>query len=474
MRSFKNIAIIIIMGVSILFIFNIFYLRGLFISIEGETKREVSFCMEEADSKEMQDRLDTISRFSSESHSIEINKAFSSDSLKGPLQTTTTHSMINNKDTATEVHSEANSLNITALNSLLLKEIRSVIHQNIDLIIPINLHKLNSLLNRELVNKGIQSEVFYIEIIDQTSGNILSSSYNEEFEYNTGYSFSYLFDMENNYAYQIHMSSLASAVFRQMAGILVSTFLIIILLGMAFWFFIHTVTRQKTLEEMKDDFTNNMTHELKTPIAVAYSAADTLLNFRQGENKEKRKKYLQVCIDQLGHLSGLVEQILSMSMERRKSMTFHKEYVEIKNVISQQAELHQFKTNKEVIFDIRIDPEDMTILADNVHLNNIISNLLENAIKYSVNKAIIEISAWQEENYSILVIKDHGVGVASHHLEHIFDKFYRVPNGNLHNVKGYGLGLFYVKQIVEKHNGLIQVKSILNKGTAFTIKLPIE
>ena len=474
MREFKNVAVIIIAGVSILFIFNIFCLRELFISIETETKRVVSFCVEEADSKEMQDRLDSLSRFSGGSRSIEIKKAFGSDSLKGPLRTTTTHSMINDRDTATEVRSEAGNLNPAALNRLLLKEIRSVIHQNIDLLLPVNLHKLDSLLNRELISKGIQSEVFHTEIIDQTSGNILRSSYDGVSEGNTGYSFSYPFDLEHNYAYRIHMSSLASAVFREMAGILISTFLIIILLGIAFWYFIHTVTRQRTLEEMKDDFTNNMTHELKTPIAVAYSAADTLLNFRQGENREKRKKYLQICVEQLAHLSGLVEQILSMSLERRKSMVFHREYVEIKTVLSQQTELHRFKADKEVVCDIRVEPEDMTVFSENVHMNNIISNLLDNAIKYSMDKAVIEITARQEDNYSVVEIRDHGIGIAPHNLEHVFDKFYRVPSGNLHNVKGYGLGLFYVRQIVEKHNGIIRVKSVPDKGTVFTIKLPME
>ena len=382
--------------------------------------------------------------------------------------------MINNNDTATLVKSEPVGLNLAAFSQL-LKEIKSTIHQNIDTILPVDLTRLDSLMERELHHKGIYSKIYYMEIIDHHSGNVLitseiDSSYNNN-EYS---SFLYLYDQENGYAYRVYMASLTRVVFNQMAGILISTFLIILLLGFTFWFFIRTVMQQKTLEEMKDDFTNNMTHELKTPIAVTYSAVDTLLNFRQGENKEKRKKYLQVCIDQLAHLSGLVEQILSMSMERRKAIVLHKEDIEIGPVIYQMMELHQLKSNKEVIFYIKVEPEDMTVYADNVHLNNIISNLLDNAIKYSPKKAIIEISAYQEEQYSVLSIQDHGMGIATSNLERIFDKFYRVPNGNLHKVKGYGLGLFYVKQIVEKHKGTIDVKSVQNKGSVFTIKLPIE
>lgn len=475
MQRFKNVIMVIIVSISVLFVFNIFYLRGLFHSIEADTERVISSCIEEADNKEIQIRMDILSRYPNGVHSIMIDKSFSSDSTSetSTLQTTT-RSMINNNDTATKVRSETLDLNLAAFSQL-LNEIRSIIHQNIDVVLPVDLQKLDSLLIIELKNKGIHSDVYYTEIIDKETGTVLRTSREESFGGSIdNYSLLYTYNQENNHAYKVHMASLTSIVFKQMSGILISTFLIIILLGIAFWYLIRTVMQQKTLEEMKDDFTNNMTHELKTPIAVAYSAADTLLNFRQGDNREKRKKYLQVCIDQLSHLSGLVEQILSMSMERRKSITINADYIEVKTVIDQMVDLHQLKANKKVVFNVHITPEDMTIYADNVHLNNIISNLFDNAIKYSEDKAVIEITAYQEKAFSVLMVKDHGIGITPNNIEHIFDKFYRVPSGNLHNVKGYGLGLFYVKQIVGKHNGSISVKSTVNKGSVFTIKLPIQ
>lgn len=472
MSKFKNIVIAIIASISILFIFNIFYLHGLFECIEEDTRRVVSACIEEADSKEMQARLDIISRHSDSNRTIVIDKAFLSDSLseKSVVQTTT-RAMTNEKDTAMRTYSETSELDVATFGQL-LKEIRTTIHQNIDNILPVNLHSLDSLLYIELKEKGISTVIYNIEIVNQKTGTVVDNYKKNSIESDN--SFVYVFDQENGYAYKIYMASLTGTVFQQMTGILISTFFIILLLGGIFWYFIHTVMQQKTLEEMKDDFTNNMTHELKTPIAVAYSAVDTLLNFRQGEIREKRQKYLQVCIEQLTHLSGLVEQILSMSMERRKSLTMNKEYLELKLMLNQQIELHRLKSTKDVEFKLSIAPDDLTVYADNVHLNNVISNLLDNAIKYSKDNPTIEIFARQEDGHSIISIKDNGIGISANNIEYIFKKFYRVPNGNLHNVKGYGLGLFYVKHIIEKHGGNISVKSIPNKGSMFTIKIPVK
>lgn len=470
MRKFKNIVIVIITSISVLFIFNIIYLHGLFECMEDNTRRIIYSCIEEADGKEMQARLDEISRHSDGNRSIVIDKAFLSDSVsdRSAIQTTTCV-MTEEQDTAMKRYSATSDL---ATFGQLLKEVRTTIHQNIDEILPVNLHCLDSLLRIELEEKGVSTIVYYTEIVNRKTGKIIDSSCRTNMKSDNP--FVYVFDQKNGYAYKIYMASLTGTVFQQMAGILMSTFLIILLLVGIFWYFIHTVTRQKTIEEMKDDFTNNMTHELKTPIAVAYSAADTLLNFRQGEIREKRQKYLQVCIEQLTQLSGLVEQILSMSMERRRSLTINKEYLELRPILDQQIELHRLKFARDIEFQLNINPEDLTVYADNIHLNNVISNLLDNAIKYSRNNPKIEILARQEGEYSVISIKDNGIGISANNIEYIFKKFYRVPSGNLHNVKGYGLGLFYVKQIIEKHDGNIFVKSVPGKGSIFTIKIPAK
>ena len=286
--------------------------------------------------------------------------------------------------------------------------------------------------------------------------------------------YNYSFDINTNQSYRLIMEPAGMLVLRQMSGILTTSFVILIVLAFSFWFLIRTILKQKTLEEMKSDFTNNITHELKTPIAVAY--ADALLNFNQAEEKAKRDKYLRICQEQLQRLSGLVEQILSMSMERRRTFRLHPEEFAIRDILETLIEQHKLKAESSVHISVDIEPEDLSVLADRTHFSNIISNLIDNAIKYSHGEAEVAIHCRKvtvegQNEQTEISVSDHGIGIAPEKQKHIFDKFYRVPTGNLHDVKGYGLGLFYVKTMIEKHGGSVSVKSELGKGSTFTIRI---
>ena len=287
--------------------------------------------------------------------------------------------------------------------------------------------------------------------------------------------YNYSFDINTNQSYRLIMEPAGTLVLRQMSGILTTSFVILIVLAFSFWFLIRTILKQKTLEEMKSDFTNNITHELKTPIAVAYAANDAL-NFNQAEEKAKRDKYLRICQEQLQRLSGLVEQILSMSMERRRTFRLHPEEFAIRDILETLIEQHKLKAESSVHISVDIEPEDLSVLADRTHFSNIISNLIDNAIKYSHGEAEVTIHCRKmavegQNEQTEISVSDHGIGIAPEKQKHIFDKFYRVPTGNLHDVKGYGLGLFYVKTMIEKHGGSVSVKSELGKGSTFTIRI---
>ena len=265
-------------------------------------------------------------------------------------------------------------------------------------------------------------------------------------------------------------------VLSQMAGILATSLFIMLILAFVFWFLVHTMLKQKTLDEMKSDFTNNITHELKTPIAVAYAATDSLLNYGMLQHPDKARKYLTIAQEQLQTLSGLVEQILSMSMERRKSMLLNIVEVPVKEVIEPLISQHQLKvksgerTDKKVNISLSVEPENLMILADRMHFSNIVSNLIDNAIKYSEDSVKIEIKAFQKAEDEVLVsVSDNGIGIAHDKLPYIFDKFYRVTDGNKYTVKGYGLGLFYVKSLMEKMGGSVSVESDPGKGSCFTL-----
>ena len=277
----------------------------------------------------------------------------------------------------------------------------------------------------------------------------------------------YEYNWTNYGRYVLTIEPPTNLVWREMAGILTASGLIVLLLGLAFYYLISTILKQRTLDEMKTDFTNNITHELKTPIAVAYAANDALLNFGDQTDEGKRNHYLTLCRQQLEQLSGMVEQILSMSMERRRQFKLNIEPVNVSQLLQPVIEQQQLKADKPVTITTRIEPENLTVEADRAHLSNILNNLIDNAIKYSSKEARVEIMAISDA----ITVTDHGIGIAPDKMHHIFDKFYRVPTGDRHDVKGYGLGLFYVKTMVEKHGWNIVASSIKGEGTTFRIEL---
>ena len=352
-------------------------------------------------------------------------------------------------------------------------------HSGVDTYIDINLQKYDSLLTDVLKahNIDVPHRTLYIysgatqdssQTFIDTLGIAGDSTYIPSPK---AIRYDYEFNRHHSQRYQLIMEPITSLVWKQMTGILVTSFVIFLILGFSFWFLIRTLLKQKTLEEMKSNFTNNITHELKTPIAVAYAANDALLNFNQAEEKSKRDQYLRISQEQLQRLSGLVEQILSMSMESRKTFRLHPEEICLKELITSLIEQHQLKADIPVHITLETEPEALTIVADRTHFSNIISNLIDNAVKYSKQEAEIMIQCRQTGETVTITVSDHGIGIPLDKQKHIFDKFYRVPTGNLHNVKGYGLGLFYVKSMVEKHGGTITVKSESGKGSTFTITI---
>lgn len=288
--------------------------------------------------------------------------------------------------------------------------------------------------------------------------------------------YEYSFDMHSNRHYLLHMEPFTGLLLKQMAGILLTSLVILIVLGFSFWFLIRILLRQRSLEEMKSDFTNNITHELKTPIAVAYAANDALLNFDAAADAVQRDKYLNICREQLQRLGGLVEQILSMSMERRKTFTLHLEEIPLRELLDRLVEQHTLKAGKPVSFSIDIAPESLTVTADRIHLYNMLSNLMDNAVKYSPGKASVDIRCRRTADETgrertEIAVADRGTGIPAEQQRYVFDKFYRIPAGNIHNVKGYGLGLFYVKTLAERHGGHVGLTSEPGRGSVFTLIL---
>ena len=253
--------------------------------------------------------------------------------------------------------------------------------------------------------------------------------------------------------------------------LLVSLFLIIITTA-CYIYLLRTILRQKTIAEIKNDFVNNMTHELKTPITITYSAIDALQNFNFVEQRETREEYFTLCRQQLKHLSGLVEKILSMAVDERKNFRLQKELFALQPVLDSLIQQFTLKTGKPLRFHIDDQLGDHPVYADKLHFVNVISNLLDNAVKYSGPSVEIHIRLQRTGGELQISITDNGIGIPAGQQERIFERFYRVSKGNVHDVKGFGLGLSYVKDIVERHGGTISVHSREKHGSTFTLFIP--
>ena len=271
--------------------------------------------------------------------------------------------------------------------------------------------------------------------------------------------------------YELYCESMTGSVLRGMMGVLLMSAGILLILALVFYLMVRALHKQRELDEMKSDFTSNMTHELKTPIAVAYAANDAMLVYGLDKNPEKREDYLKVTRESLEKLNGMVEQILSMSMENRDRLSLRIESTELKPLLESVAAQTRLSAGKPCQIAVSVIPEGLTADIDASLMSSVIATLLDNAVKYSGDSADIHLSADEKDGHVRISVRDKGIGIAPEKQAHIFEKFYRVPTGDVHDVKGYGIGLFFAKTIVEKHGGCISVHSEPGKGSTFTIEL---
>ncbi len=345
------------------------------------------------------------------------------------------------------------------------------IWQAINGLSPVNIGKVDSLWSTLLSAEGIHNHHF----IDFTLGNdtLLASSLPDDQNptdllptQKVGV------NMDDSIGMQGFIIAPAETVFKRMGPLFLASLLLIIITTACYIYLIRTILRQKTIAQIKNDFVNNMTHELKTPITITYSAIDALQTFNFVEQKETREEYFTLCRQQLKHLSGLVEKILSMAVDERKNFRLQKETFQIRPVIESLTQQFRLKADKQVSCQVNCQPEDLSVYADKLHFTNVISNILDNSVKYSGKSVTISVQINRTEKGIRISLTDNGIGIATAQLSRIFERFYRVPKGNIHDVKGFGLGLSYVKEVVERHDGSISVESREKEGSTFTILIP--
>lgn len=278
----------------------------------------------------------------------------------------------------------------------------------------------------------------------------------------------------NPVTYQLNFSNTGPYILKKLSIPIVVSVLLISITLLSFLLLYKNLLQQRRLAAVKNEFISNITHELKTPIATVSVAIEALKNFNALQDPQRTKEYLDISGQELQRLSLLVDKVLRLSMFEKHQVTVNKEPVDIKQLVEEVAATLRLQFEKhEAQFNVHAEGQQFIVMADRMHITSVIYNLLDNALKYSGNNPTIEVLLKEMNDGVELAVVDNGIGIAEEYTQKIFDKFFRVPQGNTHNVKGYGLGLSYVAYIVQLHKGIIAVKSQPGVGSRFTIKLPL-
>ncbi|MEQ9300418.1 MAG: HAMP domain-containing sensor histidine kinase [Cyclobacteriaceae bacterium] len=344
----------------------------------------------------------------------------------------------------------------------------------------INAKTLDSLLQMELQSKGIRLN-FDFAVFDPIEPRLILSSVEKpepppllmETELRAS-----LFPNDilgENSLLLIHFPNQQQYLFRKIWLTLSSSVFLIFVIIFCFGYAIHTILKQKKLSEIKNDFINNMTHEFKTPISTVSLACEALQDKEVNASPGLTERYVGIISDENKRLGQQVEKVLQMAVIERKDFKLKPEPLDIHGIINKAIENIKIQVEKRhgsILFEGKALHTELQ--ADEMHLTNIIYNLLDNANKYSSDKPRITVSTIDNTEGIKIAVADQGIGMSRDQQSRIFERFYRVPTGNIHDVKGFGLGLAYVRRIVNAHGGDITVKSKLNEGSTFEIFLPFE
>lgn len=266
-----------------------------------------------------------------------------------------------------------------------------------------------------------------------------------------------------------------SFIYSSIWSLLLGSLLFTTIIVAVFTYTVVILFRQKKLSEIKNDFINNMTHEFKTPLATISLAVDAVNNPMILKDEQKVKYYTNIIREENKRMNGQVEKVLQMALLDKNQISLSKDEIDMHEIIYRAVEnISILVEEKGGTIETELNADRFEVVGDEVHLSNVVTNLLDNANKYSPEKPRIKVSSHSDEKGMYITISDKGIGMSNEHLSMIFEKFYRVPTGNVHNIKGFGLGLSYVKAIIDAHNGTIDVKSQLKKGSEFTIFIPYQ
>jgi two-component system phosphate regulon sensor histidine kinase PhoR len=336
-------------------------------------------------------------------------------------------------------------------------------------------NKLQNILENEFRYHQLQGLKYSFEIIDKKY-NGYSKSCKSDFKTNTEHAWCLdrLFKPEK---VELRLSFLNSDeyVYAKMNGMMFSSAGLVLLVIFCFILTIQTIFKQKKLSDMTTDFINNMTHELKTPISTISLASNMLKKPLILDKRDKIVHFASIISEENQKLQNQVEQVLHLAKLERGDFKLQKIQADIHEVIQRAIDSIDLQVNtRGGKIKCYMNAIQTNLMADVTHLTNVVSNLLDNANKYSPEKPEITITTYNREDGVVLTVEDKGIGMSKDKQKYIFEKFYRVTNGNVHDVKGFGIGLAYVKLMIDAHKGHIQLQSELGKGSRFEVFLPFQ
>lgn len=339
----------------------------------------------------------------------------------------------------------------------------------------VNLRQLDTLLKNELSSMDIKSSYYFGIYSRYTQKVVLGEYKNHENKLITSpyqFSLASIFKPGNYYLSVLFTNKTHILLHRMELWVFLSILFLIILI-ISFIFVILTILQQKKVSEIKSNFINNMTHEFKTPIATTSLAAEMIQREEVIVNPIKIRKYASIILDENNRLQNQVEQILQVAILESSNQQFKNKKTNIHELLEDVVNSFELRiTEGKINLELTNDAPNPYIMGDKMHLLNLFYNLIDNAIKYSPTNPIIKVCTWNEKNGIIISIEDNGIGISEEHQQNIFKNLFRVPTGNIHEVRGFGLGLYYVKTIVEQFSGTIELTSELGKGSNFEVFFP--
>lgn len=465
MKRFKTISTSFIIVIAVIFGCNVYYLTTLYNSIKTNVERDVMTALADADIDDLMYRAGRARGLAS---NVQVQEDIEEYNTPRKAEASTYRDengqliSVRTEADGTVVEERAMLSENSSYSNQMIDAMSRQFHAIMEKYIPYDMAVMDSVLRNQLSHRFIYPDFLCVRVVNSNDSVICD---NPKLKSESGLdTFRFNINPDEGIYYKAYMTPLTRHILSQMMGVIITVFLLLLAFSFAFWYLFRTVSEMRTLEEMKDDFVSNMTHELKTPVAIAYSANDALLNYDTANDPQKKVTYLNIANKQLKRLGELVENILAMSMERRKTMKLKPETVLLRPFVEEIAIAQRMRGEKGITIDINID-EDVSIKADKTHLSNILNNLIDNAIKYSGDSVVITISGNEKE----ISVADNGIGIPAKSIPYLFNKFYRVPHGNRQDVRGYGIGLYYVKSILDKMGWDIDVRSKEREGSVFTI-----